>query len=152
MLREFKGDILSNMSRFDGVCITSNGTVRSDGACVMGAGIAKSFRDMFPGIDRVLGSLIRKSGNHCYLLGEVRLKNGDRVKVFSFVVKHNWWEEADVELIERSCEELMAIVDEYGLSNVALPRPGGGCGRLNWEDVRPRLEEYLDDRVVVCSF
>ncbi len=80
-------------------------------------------------------------------------------------MKHNYWEKADIELISRSCTELVAKLDEWNnsqhvkvfptaaIKRVYLPRPGCGCGRLMWtEDVQPIISELLDDRVAVITF
>lgn len=76
---------------------------------------------------------------------------------FSFPVKHNWYEHADLKLIERSAKELVDTIDDIFLDpddrppTIYLPRPGCGNGRLKWEDVKPVIEPYLDDRFVVVT-
>lgn len=151
-MREFNGNILENLMEFDGICITSNGTIKNNGACVMGAGIAKAVRDGIPGIDLELGRKIKKNGNVVNALGEIKLITGT-VKLFSFPVKHNWYETADIKLIEASLIRLNQIVEHYNLYNVALPRPGCGNGKLNWEkDVKPVIENLVSDRIIICSF
>ena len=49
-------------------------------------------------------------------------------------------------------EELVILSDENGYNKVLLPRPGCGHGGLNWErDVKPLLQERLDDRFIVVN-
>lgn len=43
------------------------------------------------------------------------------------------------------------MADKFGYSEVVLPRPGAGNGGLEWKDVRPILEEILDDRFTILS-
>jgi len=148
-MREIRGDIfkLLETGNFDGFCITTNGNVKSNGECVMGRGIALTCKQKFPNIAITLGNLIRIRGNHVHRLGTYK-----SYTVFSFPVKHNWWEAADIELIKRSCVELTQLLDRLNLKSVLLPRPGCGNGKLNWNDVQPVIAELLDDRVVVVTF
>ena len=41
--------------------------------------------------------------------------------------------------------------DAYGWETVVLPRLGCGLGQLRWDDVKPILERYLDDRFIVLT-
>jgi hypothetical protein len=161
-MRETKGDILTIIKdgAYDAFCITTNGFVKASGECVMGRGIAQQCRDRFYGIDKVLGSKIKQFGNHVFILGNIRINketvtlllNDAMITVFSFPVKHVWYDNADINLIKQSCTELMKLIDEHKLNNVLLPRPGCGNGHLNWYDVKPVIAELLDDRVIVASF
>ena len=36
-------------------------------------------------------------------------------------------------------------------SSVLLPKPGCANGGLNWEQVKPLLEQYLDDRFTIID-
>jgi hypothetical protein len=142
-----RGDIMQLRNDYDGFCITTNGFVKSNGECVMGRGIALTCRNMFPNLASHLGSLILTKGNHVHLLGT------DNVSyIISFPVKHNWWESADIELIKRSCNELMTICDKHNFHRILLPRPGCGNGHLNWSDVEPIITPLLDDRIYVATF
>ena len=139
---------LINGSKYDGLCLTTNGTVKSNGACVMGRGIALEAKQKLPGIDKYLGNSIVTKGNISVHLGSIK----DNTQLFSFVVKHNYYEEADIELIKLSCLQLMAWINKLDLKAVLLPRPGCGNGKLKWVDVQPIIEPLLDDRVVIVSF
>ena len=48
-MKEQKANILSNeiFTIADAICFTSNGILKSNGSLVMGAGVAKAFRDHF---------------------------------------------------------------------------------------------------------
>lgn len=120
--------------------ITTNGMVRKDGCAVMGRGCALEAKSQHPGIDRVLGRLLRDFGNHVHIL-----KHG----LLSFPVKHTWYEEADLELIARSVTELQAMT-ALAHSTIVIPRPGCGNGRRTWAEVKPLLE-VLPDTVMVIT-
>jgi hypothetical protein len=94
-----------------------------------------------------LGRLLREHGNHVFDV----YKGAGRPTIFSFPVKHQWHERASLALIRRSAKELLAFMDLGTWESAALPRPGCGNGRLDWETVRPVLEEFLDDRFTVYS-
>ena len=72
-------------------------------------------------------------------------------KLITLPVKHNWREKADLRLIEESCGSLVHHVDNLHLLEVYMVRPGCGNGGLDWKDVKPILEKYLDDRFVMVQ-
>jgi hypothetical protein len=147
-MKQVRGDVFDLMQNdYDAFCITTNGVVKQNGACVMGRGIAQTCRDRFKGIDLRLGRKLKEGGNHVYQLGQY--EDG---RILSFPVKHLWNEQADTNLIERSCHELNKLVDEKGYSKVLLPRPGCGNGQLSWADVKPVIEPILSDKIYVVTF
>src|ERR1700733_12483098 len=82
------------------ICITTNGDVTKDGRCVMGAGTAKVARDMFPGCDKSLGTLIKEKGNivQPFWINPV---------LIAFPTKHSAWDAtSDIELIKKSAIRL----------------------------------------------
>lgn len=136
------------------LCITTNGFVKSNGRAVMGAGCAKYIRDAVPMIDLALGKAIRQYGNVVRPIGSY-----NNNPVFSFPVKHNWWEHADPDLIRKSAQSLR----EYWLScldgnmenafDVWIPRPGCGNGKLSYKDVEPILQSILlEDSFKIITF
>lgn len=145
-MKEIRGDILELRNNFDGICVTTNGVVKSNGRLVMGAGVAEAFRDSYNNLDIVLGDMVREGGNKCYLVGVV-----DSNSIISFPTKEDWRDNSSIELIKKSCQELMEIIEERGLTNVALPRPGCSNGGLNWSYVKEEIRYLLDDRVTIIS-
>lgn len=130
--------------------ITTNGTIKTNGRCVMGRGCAKEAKDMYPELDLGVGRYISKIGNHVGLL-ERLVPAKHHIGIFP--VKHNWWEKADLKLIQRSAQELQAMINTMPeIAVVVMPRPGCGNGHLNWEEVKPVIEPYLDSRFVVVTF
>lgn len=127
-----------------GLCITTNGYVKPNGRAVMGRGCALEAKKKFPDIDYTLGRVIKQFGNHVHPL---RI-DGQKV-IYSFPVKHNWWEQADIDLIKQSCRELAEFAKGAGHKLILLPRPGCGNGHLRWEYVKPVIEELLPCNVVI---
>lgn len=143
----------------DARCITTNGYIKKNGALVMGAGVAGQAQYRYPRFPKIAGEAIKTHGNHVYFFGNWYLK-GFQAENYSqellmyyvtFPVKHNWYEKADLDLIKRSAEELMVIVDKQQWQRVLLPCPGCGNGQLEWKDVQPVIEPILDDRIVVID-
>ncbi len=119
--------------------ITTNGYVKSNGRAVMGRGCAAEAAWRHPGLPKKLGAAILAGGNHVY--------RWDEYGLITFPVKHYWWAKADLELIKRSCGELMAVLKDC--DRVALAAPGCGNGGLEWAVVGPIVRPLLDNRVTV---
>lgn len=132
MIYEVKGDLVAYWNHGDrSIGITTNGTVKNNGRAVMGAGIAKQIRDLVPDFDLELGAYLTKNGNH-----PTNFKNHN---IYTFPVKHNWWDQADIDLILESAE----VLNTHAPWEIHIPRPGCGNGRLNWEDVKPELNKVF---------
>lgn len=147
-MNELKGNIWDIAKLNDNICITTNGTIKKNGEAVMGRGIALQAKQKYPILPSKLGKLLMNFGNQVYYLYNIET-NGTLFKnLFSFPVKHNWWEKADIELIKHSLKEIIVIFNR-GMSNkderFLIPRPGCGNGGLNWKDVKPELQKVLDE-------
>ena len=125
--------------------ITTNGSVRKDGCCVMGRGCALEAKKKYPDLPLMLGQVITSLGNEAFW---VLTKDGP---VVTFPVKHNWQETADIALIVRSATKIAQMRALEGRL-VVMPRPGCGNGKLKWADVKSVLSPILDDRFHVITF
>jgi hypothetical protein len=143
---EIKGDLWDYYGKPNyATFITTNGFVKRNGEGVMGRGCALEAKQRIPWIAKTLGDSIRSNGNVPQLLQHYP-------PLFSFPVKHNWWERADLALIELSISHLRNILLTIGWENTKfiLPRPGCGNGQLLWTDVKP-LFVSVSDRVLVIT-
>ena len=132
--------------------ITTNGFVKKNGEAVMGRGCAKEASRKWPELPDKLGWFIKQRGNHVHSLGEFDTMT-ERMRLVSFPVKHHWYQDADPVLIEQSCQELVALAGLYSHTTVfVIPRPGCGNGKLRWDDVKPILEKYFDERFHVITW
>lgn len=153
-MREALADLWTEPA--DARCITTNGYIKSNGALVMGAGVAGQAQSRYPKFPKVAGEAVAKFGNHVFpfttreLRSESMFTPTDKAIFITFPVKHKWYEAADLDLIVRSAHELQELVDKLDLKKVLLPRPGCGNGRLSWDDVKPAID-FLDDRIVVVT-
>lgn len=169
-MREAKGDLFNYPA--DAVCITTNGFVSNSNKAVMGRGCALEASQIFPDLKESLGYLLKTKGNHCH---HILIREG--TSLVSFPVKPvikkyeskedvvSWHREAeytkgcyvpgfiapaDLEIIYRSCLELVDMANNWKWDSVILPRPGCGAGELDWEtQVRPILLGILDNRFTI---
>jgi len=144
-MREVRGNIFSQDC--DAICITTNGITKIDGTAVMGKGIALQAKQRYPGIEIEHGDLIRKNGN----ITQVLLDNTKPV-IVALPTKHHWRDKSDINLIENSIKQLVQITNRKGWNRVYTVPPGCSTGSLDWKrEVKPRIEEYLDDRFYVIT-
>jgi len=141
-VKVIKGNIWDYWKKGYWIVIPTNGTIKKNGECVMGRGLALQAKNLYKGLPKMLGSDIKKFGNfpHCY----------KEYHIITFPVKYNYWEKADLKLIELSANlinKLTSLSDD----KIALPKVGCGNGKLNWKEVEPILDKYLDERFIVVD-
>ena len=81
--------------------------------------------------------------------------NRDLQVTYVSCLKHNPFYKLDsnIKLIERSLEQLVKLADNNPQWKIILvPRVGCGAGELDYKDIKPLMEKYLDDRFICCSF
>lgn len=154
MCNYITGDFWKVWKAYDVALITTNGYIKKSGEGVMGAGIAKQAKDKYPVLPKRLGTRIRENGNIVQSIAKMVFKDGSRVILGAFPVKHSWDERADESLIEESCKQLMHVLNDKFPDNakVLLNYPGIGNGKLKREQVKPILDKYLDERVTIISY
>lgn len=142
LFNEIRGDLFKFRTLTTPIVITTNGSVRRDGECVMGRGTAAQAKYLFPDMPKQLGDRIVKYGNVPFHFKEFNM--------FTLPVKHYWEQPAEIDLICRSCELLIHLVDRMidggngGISHIYMPRPGCGNGSLEWQDVRLAITPILN--------
>jgi len=116
-------------------------TVNTEG--VMGKGIALQFKQAFPAMYKEyerackLGE-IKLGKVHVYDLGG--LVGGPRW-IVNFPTKGHWRSKSKLSDIKSGLEDLVSEVQRLGIRSIALPPLGCGLGGLNWDDVRPLIEQ-----------
>jgi len=145
------------INKADAICFTSNGILKKNGALIMGAGVAKAFRDNFFNIDHSAGSLVKERGNICQIVSNStrnpELPEGRRLDIVAFPTKHRPQDKSDIELIKKSAVELVELADMLSWKLVFLPAPGCSNGKLDFEtEVKPVIKKILDDRFVITFY
>ena len=141
-MKEVIGDIWNYYDQGKWIVITTNGNTKANGDAIMGKGIALEAAKRFPTTPYILGKYLKEFGN-------IPIRLNDRM--ISFPTKYNWWEKSCPKLIESSTLTLFSMVNNLKLSEIYMVRPGCSNGRLNWADVKPILEKYLDDRFIIVN-
>lgn len=151
---ELKSNYWDVAEKYDVLVCTTNSVLKSNGELVMGAGIAKDFKDRYPDLPRFFGGQMCKNTS--------KLINGwpfygimsvfdiiDKQTLIALQTKYHYKDKSPLDLIVRSCEMLKEYCDKYYINKVLMTRPGCGNGGLKWEDVKPAIN-FLDDRFVIC--
>lgn len=139
--------------RYDAIVCTTNMIVKNNGRLVMGAGIAKSFRDRFPELDLSWGSRIRDGiHDNGFMVSSAHISlGGTRFLHFvAFPTKKDWKNDSDIDLIKLSALTLDLVATIMGWRHVLMTRPGCGMGGLDWGFVKKQID-FLDDRFKVIN-
>lgn len=62
--------------------------------------------------------------------------------IINFPTKRHWQENSRIEDIELGLSVLAETVEQCQLKSIAIPPLGCGLGGLNWQDVRPLIEQF----------
>lgn len=125
------------------IVITTNGDFNSRGENVMGKGIALQAKQKFPELPGRIGEHLKKHGNRVGYFSPYRL--------FSFPTKNSWKQNSDIVLIEQSARHLEIAAGWLNFDRIYMVRPGCSNGKLKWEEVKPVIASYLDDRFIVVQ-
>jgi hypothetical protein len=141
------GDIWDFVSDPTPIVIPTNIGWTAEGKNVMGRGLAKQAAERCDGLARWYGDLCR---THRESLPVVR---HPRYPLIMFPVKPldiaspylSWKQPASLQLIERSCTQVRRILNNTDIFKIYLPLVGCGNGGLEFKDVYPILNKYLND-------
>lgn len=110
---------------------------------VMGKGIAKTFRQLYPEMYQEYRRLCQEKK---LTIGKLYIYRTPNKIVVNFPTKQHWRNPSRVEYIQIGLEEFVKAYDRYGISSVSFPQLGCGNGELDWEQqVKPVMEQYLKD-------
>jgi hypothetical protein len=153
-MREIQETFWSPKPYNSAFAILTDGYVKKNGEAVLGRGIGLEARRRFPGLAKRLGKKLinqgRIPGNAGIDLGvgnHVTIVYGPKPWIATFPFKWVFFENADLQLIERSAYELIKLADNARLKNIYLPPIGDGH---EWAEVREILCPIFDDRFKIC--
>jgi O-acetyl-ADP-ribose deacetylase (regulator of RNase III) len=111
---------------------------------VMGRGIALQFRKLYPDNFKAYKNLC---DHHQLHPGMIFVHDLNRLQnprfIFNFPTKRHWKEKSRIEDIEIGLKALVKEIEKHHIQSIAVPPLGCGLGGLNWQEVRPRIEEAL---------
>lgn len=150
---EIKGDLFKEAEKLSKnnlvlACVTTNGVIKSNGNLVMGAGIAKIAADIYKELPSYFGKLVIEKGNIPHLFNT----QNPLLKILSFPTKDDWKKPSRKSLIEYSMKGIINYYNDYKNCKVIMPKPGCSLGGLNWNEVKPILEQFnLNDDFIICD-
>jgi hypothetical protein len=150
----------------DAICITTNPHYTEDGIAIMGGGCAGEAARRWTEVPKNLGKFLKSlNRNVPYIIGATD-NNGHYLEptslviqeksfkclIFSFPTINSLIQGSDLNLIKNSAAIMVHFANRLHLKKIILGRPGVGIGGLFWSDVKPVLEDILDDRFIIVSF
>jgi O-acetyl-ADP-ribose deacetylase (regulator of RNase III) len=143
---EQTGNIFTEIGKANALCITTNGTTKTNGEAVCGRGIAQTAAQRWPQFAKTLGNLITQHGNKVHII----LTDKTTI-IISFPTKHHWRNPSNTQLIHQSTQQLLNLANTQNLTRIALPRPGCQNGGLQWHTVKNILQPLLDNRFIIYN-
>jgi O-acetyl-ADP-ribose deacetylase (regulator of RNase III) len=114
---------------------------------VMGKGIALQFKNMFPNNFKIYAKACKdkelKVGN-LLVTEEESLLSGKKI-IINFPTKTSWRLPSEYVFIEKGIVELIKVIKEKKIKSIAIPPLGAGNGGLDWNKVKPILEDNLQN-------
>ncbi len=109
---------------------------------VMGKGLAKEFKKIYPEMFQQYQSLCEKK---MFTVGQLWLYKTPHKWVLNFPTKKHWQQPSKIEYIEAGLQKFAKSYAEKGITSIAFPTLGCGNGELDWEtDVHPLMKKYLN--------
>lgn len=133
MIKYVYGDLLDSPAQ---VLVNTVNTVG-----VMGKGIAKDFKSMYP---KMFLQYKKICENNLLDIGKLWIYYTPQKWILNFPTKKHWRSKSEYEYIKLGLEKFVATYKEKKITSIAFPKLGCGNGGLDWEVVRPIMEEYLD--------
>ncbi len=108
---------------------------------VMGKGIAKDFKTIFPEMFQDYQRLCERKKID---IGKLFLWRGPHKWVLNFPTKKHWRHPSRPEYIEAGLKAFAVGYTRHSITSIAFPQLGCGHGELDWEkQVQPLMEKYL---------
>lgn len=113
---------------------------------VMGKGVALQFKEAFPDAARDYVDAAKRGEVHVGLMfvSTTRALQGTKW-IIHFPTKRHWRHASKIEWVREGLGDLRRVIVDLGIQSVALPPLGCGNGGLDWQDVRPLIEQKLGD-------
>jgi len=110
---------------------------------VMGKGIAKDFKTIYPEMFKRYQELCEKK---MLTIGRLWLYKTDHKWILNFPTKVHWKNPSKIEYIEAGLKKFVSCYAEKGITSISFPMLGCGNGELDWDsEVRPLMEHYLNN-------
>jgi O-acetyl-ADP-ribose deacetylase (regulator of RNase III) len=113
---------------------------------VMGKGLALQFKQRFPDNFRAYAAACKAGG---VTVGRMFVTQNEELEgprwIINFPTKQDWRHPSKLEWVAAGLQDLRRVLLAEGIASVALPKLGCGLGGLDWNTVRPLIEQALGD-------
>lgn len=136
MIEIIKGDLFKTSDEYHFVhCISED--------CVMGKGIAKTFRTLYPDMPKKVKSYMKLQNKHYPC--SIAYEDSEGRFVFNLVTKENYWDKPTYRTLRMSLIELKKHLKILGVNKLAMPKIGCGLDKLKWDKVLVMIKEIFDE-------
>ena len=121
--------------------------------CVMGKGIAKTFRDKYPQMQRNLRNRKEVRTPSGYPALHYYSPERNKHNVISLVTKERYFNKPTLDSLADSLNNLKLVCRNLNINKLAMPLIGCGLDRLDWKDVNILIKETFKDEdidIKVC--
>jgi O-acetyl-ADP-ribose deacetylase (regulator of RNase III) len=112
---------------------------------VMGKGLALQFKTAYPN-NFYAYSQACKAGvigiGKLFVFPNIDIFSGSKL-IINFPTKKDWRKPSEYRYIEEGLDDLMRIIDERGIKEIAIPPLGAGLGGLEWGRVKQLIENKM---------
>ncbi len=133
MIKYIEGDIFKSPAQ---VIVNTVNTVG-----VMGKGVALAFKERYPNMFEQYKKVCEK---HLLTIGKLMLVYEADYWLLLFPTKESWRSPSKIEYIEKGLIKFVQTYADKGITSVAFPKLGCGNGGLDWSEVKPVMERYLE--------
>lgn len=127
-------------SLFESPAMVLVNTVNTVG--VMGKGIAKTFKEIYPEMFSQYQRLCEKKQ---FQIGRLWLYKTNHKWIVNFPTKIHWRQPSKAEYVEGGLKKFVSTYSSQGITSIAFPQLGCGNGELDWEEVvQPLMTKYLE--------
>lgn len=110
----------------------------------MGKGLAKQFKERYPAMFEAYGQRCTEGKLTVGRLYLWRPSRTGATWILHFPTKDAWNKPSTLAIIEAGLKRLLEIYQEAEISSIAFPLLGCGEGGLDWAEVQPLMERYLN--------
>lgn len=109
---------------------------------IMGKGLALSFKQKYPNMYKTYKEAC---DNKSFYIGKLMLVSENKRRILLFPTKKHWINPSKLEYIETGLKTFIDCYEYHNIKSIAFPILGCGNGNLNWLEVKPIMEKYLND-------
>lgn len=117
---------------------------------VMGKGIALQFKERFKNNYKIYRSACEEHTIDIGKLLTVKAQwQGRDIFIINFPTKKHWRNPSEYSFVEAGLDDLVRVIEQYGIKSIAIPPLGAGNGKLDWKEVRRIISLKYSDSLLL---